>query len=105
VGSHVRTTISSTASGTSSANFQFTALGYDFPADRGLAPKAWITKYGCELPMSEINRWPTARTSQLSSWIEGWMPVPVAPRMPHFFFDPAAGDIVFSSLRSCFKSD
>jgi len=71
VGSHVRTMIACTASGISSANFQFTALEYNFPADRGLAPKAWMIKYGCELPMSEINLWPTARASQLASWIWG----------------------------------
>jgi hypothetical protein len=93
VGSHTRTMILCTASGISSASFQLTALGYSFPAERGLAPNAWMVKQGCELPMSMINRWPTGREVNGHVGLE-WIPVPVAPRMPHFFLDMAAGDIL-----------
>ena len=46
VGSHVLTLILLTLSGISSASFQLTASEYAFPAERGLAPNAWIVKKG-----------------------------------------------------------
>lgn len=45
-GLHSRTTSSRTAFGMGEVCFHVTALEYDFPAERGDAPKAWILNHG-----------------------------------------------------------
>lgn len=69
---HSCTTSSFTFCGIGATCFQFTAFGYGLPADRGDAPRAWITNHG----------WADNKVMNLCPT------VPVAPKIPTLIFPP-----------------